>query len=244
MKDKQFKLFIDPYYRSLLPEQDYKARLALKLSIQREGMHTPITVASNGKILDGMTRFEIWEELGHKELPPYTIKPFNDVLDEEIYVVSANLHRRRLEPIQVYELFEKQIEMLTLKVRSERAKNMWRTKQGLKQPFDHEDYAQKYQRSLLFQIGEMTGLGTGQIEAIRYIKRHANDELLESVRHGTVSTNSAKVLLQNRTTEFKPVETKYSKKQPRCPLCSNATRGKRGCHVHKTRCCTVCTWGV
>lgn len=88
------KLSIDPKYATLLPkipeDNDYRQRL--KESMIEEGQRDPITVNQHGIILDRHVRFDICREIGLEA--KYTVKHFENELEEHAWVAKANLQRR------------------------------------------------------------------------------------------------------------------------------------------------------
>jgi len=97
-KKSKFKLRIKEEYRKLLPPLSPAEYEALKNSIKINGLLNPIDVNPEGIILDGIHRYRACTELGIQ--PKYTIKKFDDPLEEKKFVIEANLMRRQLTTFQ------------------------------------------------------------------------------------------------------------------------------------------------
>lgn len=91
----QLEIRTIPKYLQKVPfvsDEDYHR---LKDDIAKNGLQFPITINKEGIVLDGHHRFRICKELGFKQVP-YMVKEFKDSLDEEEFVITANLLRRQL----------------------------------------------------------------------------------------------------------------------------------------------------
>jgi len=98
-------LTINPEYETLLPKLTAEKYSSLKNSIKEEGLWHPITVNSQGIILDGHNRYHICVELGVDPTSPTPeIKDFSDPLLEKKFVIESNLDRRHLNDFQMVEL--------------------------------------------------------------------------------------------------------------------------------------------
>ena len=103
------ELKINPEYEQLLPKLPKEEYEALKLSIQKEGLHFPIIVNKNGVILDGHHRYKICQEL---ELAiRFEIKEFANSLLEKKFVIESNLLRRQLTTFQRIKMAKPLIEI-------------------------------------------------------------------------------------------------------------------------------------
>jgi site-specific DNA-methyltransferase (adenine-specific) len=96
---------INPEYLALVPRPNNEDYVALETSIIKHGRAiVPIEVNSKDEILDGHTRFEICTK--HNLPFEKTIRYFDSILDEKIYVIEINLHRRHLIDYQKIEISE------------------------------------------------------------------------------------------------------------------------------------------
>ena len=80
-----------------LSKEEYEA---LKLSIQKEGLHFPIIINKDGVILDGHHRYRICQEL--QLAGKFETKAFPNALMEKKFVLESNLLRRQLTTFQRY----------------------------------------------------------------------------------------------------------------------------------------------
>jgi len=191
---KQIKPFIDDEYYDLVPRPTKEQRKALKKSIENEGQKEPITIDPTGKILDGNTRYEICEELGRET--KYLIRNSIDEEANKNYAITVNLKRRHLNDFQIYELFEKQIEMIKKTNLTERNKNIWKVTKGKRAK---NTYEKKVENSTIFKANELTGLGTGTVQHCMFVKKHGDKKLIQKVRDGKISLNRAHVSLSKIT---------------------------------------------
>lgn len=93
------KLKINPQYRDLIPRPSKEDYTALEASIIEHGRaFEPIIVNRGHVILDGHTRYEICQKHGL----PYSeeVREFDSELEEEAFVIEANLMRRQMSPYQ------------------------------------------------------------------------------------------------------------------------------------------------
>jgi ParB-like chromosome segregation protein Spo0J len=95
-------LRINPEYDKLLPRMSDEEFSQLKISIQNEGQHYPITVNEDLEVLDGHHRYRACTELGLE--PDFEVRKFEDKLLEKKFVIEANLRRRHLNNFQLVEL--------------------------------------------------------------------------------------------------------------------------------------------
>ena len=96
------KIRINNDYQKLifpLPKMEYQE---LKESIKENGLWHPITINKDGYVLDGHHRFKACQELGIE--PAKTIKEFDNILYEKLFVIDSNLKRRHLNTFQRTEL--------------------------------------------------------------------------------------------------------------------------------------------
>jgi ParB-like chromosome segregation protein Spo0J len=83
----------------IMPLRDVE-RIAVKESIQRDGVQVPIMVSlapSRGRIIDGFNRWEICTELGMS--CPVTFRQFKDMKEEDVMALSLNVQRRQLDDL-------------------------------------------------------------------------------------------------------------------------------------------------
>lgn len=178
--------YIDDELYDLVPRPTKEQRKALKKSIEDEGQKEPIIVDQTGKIMDGNTRYEICEELGREV--KFIIRDFKDNEEKKNYAITVNLKRRHLTNFQIYELFEKQIDMIKKFNLTERNRNIWKTRRGEKQK---NTYDQKVENSSVKKAGELTGLTEAVLNHCLYIKKHGNEKLINDVREGKITSNRA-----------------------------------------------------
>jgi len=108
-------LKINPKYEAIIPPLDSDEYVSLSESIKENGQYEKIKVNRDLVILDGHHRYKICKELGIA--PEYEIKHFENVIDEEIYVIESNVIRRHI-PVYVKVELAKPLE----KLYAERAK--------------------------------------------------------------------------------------------------------------------------
>lgn len=229
------RIYIDPEYLALVPRPSQEQRDALKESLKTQGQLEPITVNKDGKVLDGHTRFDLCAEL--QIIPKTIVKEFATVDEERIYVITTNLARRHLSEFQIFELFEDVRKSMLAKRWSERSKKMWATKKGEKEPEPLSHYA----TSTDVELAKLIGIGPGQIKTIAYVKLHGSPQMLQKIRDGKLTPNKARDKLMARKGYVNPKQVDL--KLPPCKKCKAKTRRRRGCHVHKSICCTKCEWG-
>jgi hypothetical protein len=92
---------INPAYENAVRPLNKSEFESLTNSIKEYGLREKICINSEGVILDGHHRFKACQSL-KIGIPPefFTIKKFNDILEEELYVNEVNLLRRHLTPVQ------------------------------------------------------------------------------------------------------------------------------------------------
>ena len=100
---------INPEYETLIPSLTKDEYNELKQSIQENGLWEPITLNQKKVILDGHNRFKICKELN--VIPRFSIRVFEDPLDEKLYVIDSNLIRRHLQTLVKVELYLKHEEI-------------------------------------------------------------------------------------------------------------------------------------
>ncbi len=92
---------INPAYENAVRPLNKSEFESLTNSIKDYGLREKICINPEGVILDGHHRFKACQSLGIG-IPPefFTIKKFNNILEEELYVYEVNLLRRQLTPVQ------------------------------------------------------------------------------------------------------------------------------------------------
>jgi len=89
----------DQQYSTLLPTIDAKSYESLKKNIMENGIKVPLIINTNNILLDGYTRLKIARELGLKKVP-CLIKHFDNMLEEKLFIITVNVHRRHLNTTQ------------------------------------------------------------------------------------------------------------------------------------------------
>lgn len=191
---KVIKPYVDDTYFDLVPRPTKDQRKSLKESIENEGQQEPIILDDTGRILDGHTRFEICQELHLK--PKYVIREFTDEDAKKNFAITVNLKRRHLNDFQIYELFEKQIDMIRHENITKKGKSIWATRKG---ETKKQTYASKYQNATSAKASELTGLGRGIVESIIFLKKNADSKTIKKVRDGTLGIHKATDQLRRRT---------------------------------------------
>jgi len=175
----KFQIDIDNELFDLVPRPTKEQYTALYESIKQQGQLVPITVDSTGKILDGHTRYDICENLGIKT--DYVIKEFKSAKEQRLFVVTSNLKRRHLNEFQIYELFEKEIEIMSHKKHSEGVKRGHQVRKG---ELPAITLPERYGRTLEHDVEKLTGVRSSTVTDIRYLKKHGTPEQIEQVRKG------------------------------------------------------------
>lgn len=241
-KHKISKLKIKPEYLELIPRLSDTDKRRLVDSIKKDGMMIPITVNSQGIILDGHTRYEICKEFGIKI--KFAVKEFENEDDEMRFVVMTNVARRQLTKFQKVELAWPLYELEKKRAleREQAQGNMCidkKTGRFLKSP----DRPKKEGLSAEL-FGKKIGVGHTFVGMVEYLKIHASKEILEDVRIGNMSAVKAYDLI--RGLKLIPDGKKPEKAIKFCPDCSTETTSPKikKCHVHTWFCCSHCGWGV
>ena len=91
-----FIITINPEYSNLVYPLSELEYIALKNSIKEDGLHYPITVNSQGEVLDGHHRYKICKELNLLPIR-HEVKYFKDSIEEKEFVIEINLKRRQLK---------------------------------------------------------------------------------------------------------------------------------------------------
>jgi len=190
---KQIELYVDDDYFDLVPRPTKVQRKALKESIQKDGQQEPIVIDESGRILDGHTRFEICQELSLK--PKYIIKGFKDQDEKKRYAVTVNLKRRHLNDYQIFELLQKEFEMIQNKNESERRKRISDIRRGLEVSM----IKREWQRSKsITQLSQISGVKVQTLEQCKIVKEFGDKTLQEKVRSGIITPRHAYEKLRHK----------------------------------------------
>jgi ParB-like chromosome segregation protein Spo0J len=98
MSKLALKLKINPEYEALVYRPTNEEYIQLRDDINQNGQYYPIIVNKSGTILDGNTRYKILNEL--KAEPIVSVKTFDSKLQEQLFVINANLQRWHLNSFQ------------------------------------------------------------------------------------------------------------------------------------------------
>ena len=178
---------ISEVYKDLVPPLTPEEYTTLENSIIEKGLYSPIVINPNKVILDGYNRLEIC--LKHKITPEFLTKRFKSNLDEEIYVVEANLKRRQLNSYQVAEMGN-----VLHSIEAKYAKK--RKMQPLKKnavPVPTKDKGKTAKK-----VADKIGLSTTTYEKSRKIMNSDDEALKEKARKGKVTVNKAYSTLMNK----------------------------------------------
>ena len=182
------KIFIDAEYLKLVPRMSPDQREALKESIREKGLLQPLEVSRrSGKVLDGMTRFDICEEL--RIIPTYTFKDFPTDEEEKEYAIIVNLKRRQLNVFQQIELMQTLRRDFNKQKRVEANQYMSKLKRGeITEKITKED---QLKNTTGYKMAEIINVGTTTIDKSNYIIDHGTTKDIESARSGAETITSA-----------------------------------------------------
>lgn len=141
---------------------------ALAINIQENGLLQPIVVDRHGRLLDGRSRLAACERAGIE--PAFTTYEGNT---PDVYVLSANLHRRHLS--------KGQIAMIAIKARSS-------SEQEERSASDREDRSEKEQTAR--SLGKQVGVAVAVLGRASTVLQHAPN-LVGSVINGTMGLDEA-----------------------------------------------------
>lgn len=171
------QLKINEEYLKKVPRPEPEQYKALKESIKENGQLEPIIVNRDYEIIDGYTRFQICQEL--KIEPKFQIRKFDDRNAESLFVRTVNQKRRHLTTLQIYEMYQDEIEEIRQQNVTKRNQDIWKTRNDEK---ESNTPRQKYENSTQYKVHQLTGIGRGQYEAITFLKEHADETMLEKIR--------------------------------------------------------------
>lgn len=239
-EDPKLTPYIDPDYLTAVPRLQKKQYELLKESIEQEGLHEPIILAKDGKILDGHTRFEICALLG--KTIKYVVKDFSDKIAEKMYVVTSNLRRRQLSNYEMVVLLDDYKKILHQENNLSRRKILSEVKAGKRPKLTRE---QQMINSADYKIGKIIGVGPTTVQRINYIRKHGTEQENEDLKAGTKSVNFLFydiVKRRYKNGEFNTHSNPHVSTR-NCEKCGAICRKRKLCHVHKDVCCTQCEWG-
>src|SRR5687767_7174353 len=125
-----FIITMNPEYSSLVYPLSDLEYLALKNSIKEDGLHYPITVNSQGEVLDGHHRYKISKELNLLPIR-HEVKYFKDSIEEKKFVIEINLKRRHLNSFQIAELEYKMEEIYKERAKLRSFSNLKNVKENI-----------------------------------------------------------------------------------------------------------------
>ena len=175
-------LIINSEYVNLLPQLSIQECDSLKRSIKENGQYVAIFVNRHNVILDGHHRFRICKELGIK--PLITVKSFDNLDQEKLFVIECNLQRRHLNAFQRAELALKLKPILQAIVK----KNESLGGKGVKcqTPLVRVDS----------ELGKYGNVGKDTVRKVESILDKASPTLIEKARLGQKTVNKAFTLTQ------------------------------------------------
>jgi len=113
----------DEFYSKLLYPISSEEYEALKKDIIDNGIKVPLIINNNNILLDGYTRLRIAKEL-KLDTVPCIIESFNDKLEEVLFIIRINVHRRHLNTAQKAEIALKLLELEQERSRLKRLMNL------------------------------------------------------------------------------------------------------------------------
>ena len=170
----------NPEYEKLIPPLTKDEYDKLKESIKQNGLWEPITVNQHNVVLDGHNRFKICKQL--YIIPRFSVREFNDPLDEKLYVIDSNLIRRHLQTLVKVELYLKHESIV-----AEQAKKRQETTQ-----FGGEENIYTTDKGKTRDImGAKIGISGVTYEKAKTILEKASPEMIQKVRDGKTSISYA-----------------------------------------------------
>jgi hypothetical protein len=91
---------INEALRDFLPQSNDELKELLSRKIQTEGPVEPIRIAPDGDIVDGFTRYELYEELKIKKFRVEVVHGLKTIEDKKAWMRDHQLGRRNLSPSQ------------------------------------------------------------------------------------------------------------------------------------------------
>jgi len=239
-EDPKLVPYIDIAYLHAVPRLGKNQHAFLKESIEKEGLHEPIVLAKDGKILDGHTRYEICTLLD--KTVRYVVKDFDDKIAEKMYVITANLKRRQLSNYEMVVLMDDYKNILHNENNENRKKFLSEIRLGIRKPLTRQE---QIENSADYKVGKIIGVGAGTVSRINYIRKHGTEKENEDLRLGKTNVNKLFYEIIKRRYKNKEFNTHSNPHVSKelCQKCGNVCRKRKLCHVHKRICCTQCEWG-
>ena len=166
------KKLINKYDKSVYELNRFEYN-SLKSSIAYKGIQTPVVINQNNVILDGHHRVRVCRELSIENVP-VLVKSFDSKLDEQAFVIFANLI------VQKAELF-----MKLAKIESDRTRQ--RQRQGYKDQLAPNDAKGKTSEI----IARQAGLSPRTYERAVFVIKHADPKTKERLRCGNLSISKS-----------------------------------------------------
>jgi len=200
------KILISKKYSELVPKTSDEDDVVLKESLLVYGQREPIIINQKNILLDGHRRFGF---LSDRLLEVDVIKKhFENKLDEMMYVIQCNLHRRQLNNFQKVELTYHMYDVV---------------KKSMKRGGDTRNKINSGGATAI--IGRSIGINRNLVQRGVWLLENASGSLLTQLRSGSMSISrayeiSTNVNLSGRYLKIK--EREIFKTQPRfCPHCNN-----------------------
>ena len=166
----------------MLPQLSKQEYESLKQSIKENVQYVPIIVSSRNGVLDGHNRLKICHELGIE--PKISIRNFEDVEQEKLFVIECNLQRRHLNAFQRTELALKLKPILqTIAKRNE---SLAGKGVRIQTPLGRVDQ----------ELGNHANVSKDTVRKVEAILHEATPDLIDKARQGQRTINKAFTLTQ------------------------------------------------
>lgn len=184
------RISINEEYQNLIPPYTEQDDQILKQSIKERGQLIPITVNSEGIILDGHHRYRACQELGIECI--YVIKDFESELVEKLFVIDSNLKRRHLNSFQKAELALKSKPILEEIARMNSGANLKINK-------NKDNSGRESSTSVKYlavdrvnqNVGKSIGLSHETVRKVETILHSEDDDLKDRARKGQMTISQA-----------------------------------------------------
>jgi len=151
--------------------QDLQVR-TMKTSIKREGLHFPVLLTSDLKLIDGLRRVEAYHEMGLTEIPAFITNDFVDAID---YLIEMN-KGYDIPYVRMGQIMMEMRPMMLEETARSRSRGRWRTTDP---PRRHgrarEAYAEAFHESGTAAISRLQGLylssSKGNPRAVELVKQ-------------------------------------------------------------------------
>ena len=173
---------INEEYAKLVPPMTDKEYQGLKLSIEVDGQHHPITLNQDGYIIDGHHRFRACKEL--KRQCGYEVKQFSSKTEEINFMVDANSKRSHLNDFQKAELGYNSENLLR---KYAKARQLSCLKQGDKIPVSGDTNGDKGRTA--DKIGSIVGISASTYNRAKKIIESSPESVKEKLRSGKTTIN-------------------------------------------------------